>query len=56
MAWVVSGKPLTMGAWDQSQPILCGICDGRSCSEMGFLGVLQFSSVTVIPLMVHTHL
>jgi hypothetical protein len=55
MAQVVSGEPIAMVAWVPSKTILFGIYDGQGWSEMGFPGVLQFSSVAVIPLMVRTH-
>jgi hypothetical protein len=53
---VVSRRPRYSKACVQSQATLCGICGGQSGTVGSFLPVLQFSPVSIIPPMLHTHL
>jgi len=56
MAQAVSRWPPTAGAQFQSQESQCYICDGHSGTEMGFIQVLRFSSVSIISPVLHAHL
>ena len=55
MPQAVSRRPVATEAWVQSQAILCGIFGGHITLEQGFLQILRFSPVTIIPPMFHTH-
>jgi hypothetical protein len=49
MAQAVSRRPLTTEARVRAQVNPCGICDGQSGTGTGFLRVLRFSPVNIIP-------
>jgi hypothetical protein len=49
MARLVSSRPLTAEAWVSAWFSPCGICSGQSGTETGFLQVLRFSLVNIIP-------
>jgi hypothetical protein len=55
-ASIVIKKRKCAEAWVRCQASQCGICDGQSDTVTGFLRVLQFSPVSIIPLTLHTHL
>jgi hypothetical protein len=50
MAQVVSHRPLSTEARVHARVNPCGICGGQSGTGTGFLQVLQFSPVNIIPL------
>jgi hypothetical protein len=55
MVQVVSCHPLTAEAWVQSHVSSCDTYGGHSGAKTIFLQVPQFSPVTIIPPMLHTH-
>jgi len=55
MAEGVSCQPLNMKAGVQSRTSLCGILGGQTGTGTGYIQVLLFSTVTLIPPMHHAH-
>jgi hypothetical protein len=55
VAEVVICWPLTMDYWIQPQANPCGICTAQSDTGTGFLRVLWFHPIRIIPQMCHGH-
>jgi hypothetical protein len=56
MAQAVSHQHITAEAWVRSWDSLCEIFGGQNGTQTDFSKVLQFSSFSIIPPMLHTHL
>jgi hypothetical protein len=56
MSQVVGCRPVTVGAWVQFEASLRGICGGQSGTGTCFCQEYWFSLVSIIELMLYTHL
>jgi len=55
MDLTVGHRPFTAEMWDQTQATPCGIYGERNCTGYVLLTVLRFSSVIIIPPMIHNN-